>query len=341
MTKDGEKPQPRFTLTAAEGGQSLAFDEPIYVGRVAQAEVGGKQVTISLVVSAERVSRVHARISPTETGVSVEDLKSTNGTFVNDQRVVGQAGARHGDRIRFDVLEYVLKDARPPAMTIPAGAGPKAEAKGTVVRDPDKVEATVDEKDNAGRKGGTVVLQVNRNLPKEWGKSAGTILVSDEDLEKVNAAIDADKLAMSYATPTLLVISGDNSGQPFGLNPAGDISFWNIGSDPGKHDLNIVIGNASVSGYHAKLVFREQRWKIIDQMSTNGTFVNGQRFNVAFLSSKDHVRFGQVECLLLLPAPGTSGRTTNTLPPHAWRWALGVAALALGLWAAWAWLAGG
>jgi len=56
-----------------------------------------------------------------------------------------------------------------------------------------------------------------------------------------------------------------------------------------------------VSDFHAKLIRRGDRWKIVDQMSTNHTYVNGKAFNARFLSSRDHIRLGQVECLFLLP----------------------------------------
>jgi len=46
---------------------------------------------------------------------------------------------------------------------------------------------------------------------------------------------------------------------------------------------------------------------VLDQMSANGTFVNGKRSNVSYLAAGDRVRFGPVECVFLTsrssPAP--------------------------------------
>jgi pSer/pThr/pTyr-binding forkhead associated (FHA) protein len=53
------------------------------------------------------LSRQHARLVPTNTGVQVEDLGSTNGSFINGKRV--QHGfAAPGDEIGFDTLRFRL-----------------------------------------------------------------------------------------------------------------------------------------------------------------------------------------------------------------------------------------
>ena len=59
-----------------------------------------------------------------------------------------------------------------------------------------------------------------------------------------------------------------------------------------------------VSGRHAKIVNEGTRWKLIDQLAANGTFVNGNRTNMSFLSSGDRLRFGPVECIFQLPEAG-------------------------------------
>lgn len=49
------------------------------------------------------LSRQHARLTPTEDGLLVEDLGSTNGCLINDVRVE-RGLARHGDELGFDVV---------------------------------------------------------------------------------------------------------------------------------------------------------------------------------------------------------------------------------------------
>ena len=55
--------------------------------------------------------------------------------------------------------------------------------------------------------------------------------------------------------------------------------------------------DSGVSALHAKIVNEGERWKVLDQMSANGTYVNGKRSNVSYLTSGDRVRFGPVECI--------------------------------------------
>lgn len=52
------------------------------------------------------LSRGHARVEFADEGVTVVDLGSTNGTFVNDRRVVGGVFLASGDRIQFGALHF-------------------------------------------------------------------------------------------------------------------------------------------------------------------------------------------------------------------------------------------
>jgi hypothetical protein len=75
------------------------------------------------------LSRQHARLVPTNTGVQVEDLGSTNGSFINGKRV--QHGfAAPGDEIGFDTLRFRLTTpGQQPETARPAAAAPRAHAR--------------------------------------------------------------------------------------------------------------------------------------------------------------------------------------------------------------------
>ena len=69
------------TLTVTHGKQAglqLPMAEGILIGRSSDCQ---------LLLDDDYVSTRHARISRTATGFQVEDLGSTNGTFVNNQRI--------------------------------------------------------------------------------------------------------------------------------------------------------------------------------------------------------------------------------------------------------------
>ena len=58
------------------------------------------------------VSRMHARISVQDTHVVIEDLHSTNGVYVNEQRVAHGAVLRREDRILIGTTEISLSESR-------------------------------------------------------------------------------------------------------------------------------------------------------------------------------------------------------------------------------------
>ena len=53
------------------------------------------------------MSCMHARLLPTDDGVLVEDIGSTNGCFVNGKRVL-RGDVRVGDELGFDTLRFRL-----------------------------------------------------------------------------------------------------------------------------------------------------------------------------------------------------------------------------------------
>lgn len=60
----------------------------------------GRAPGCSLVFDEQYVSQVHSRVFVRDGSVFVEDLGSTNGTWVNGTRAVGQMPARLGDRVQ-------------------------------------------------------------------------------------------------------------------------------------------------------------------------------------------------------------------------------------------------
>lgn len=91
----------------------------------------GRDVTNDVVIGDAEVSRQHARITRTPGGYVLEDLGSTNGTFVNGERLTTPRILNPGDLIAFGETVTITFDAVAPeaAATV---ASPAAESPATV-----------------------------------------------------------------------------------------------------------------------------------------------------------------------------------------------------------------
>lgn len=92
---------PRYVLRAVIGegfGRNHPLTGPTTVGRAPES---------TLRLDETGISRQHARIVPSDDGVIVEDLNSTNGTYINGKRILRET-AQVGDEISFDTLRFRL-----------------------------------------------------------------------------------------------------------------------------------------------------------------------------------------------------------------------------------------
>jgi pSer/pThr/pTyr-binding forkhead associated (FHA) protein len=108
-------------LTDAAGGTHVLRDAVTTLGRAVENDV---------VIAAKRVSREHARLTRQGWRVVLEDLGSTNGTFLNGARVVAPVQLRDGDRIElggvaltFHDPEVTFRESPLPALSVDRPAG--------------------------------------------------------------------------------------------------------------------------------------------------------------------------------------------------------------------------
>ena len=92
---------PRFVLRGLSGeqfGRSFPLHANLNVGRADEA---------GLRIAQDGISRLHARLTPAGDEVLLEDMGSSNGTWLNGKRIT-RAQAVHGDEIRFDTQRFQL-----------------------------------------------------------------------------------------------------------------------------------------------------------------------------------------------------------------------------------------
>jgi len=113
-----------FQLVVRAGnltGQSFALDRPEIVL--------GRDLASDIVVTDAEVSRRHARIFLKGTSYVLEDLGSTNGTFVNGQRLTGPYILQPGEYINLGenaTIEFVAVEIDPDATLISSNLRPAA-----------------------------------------------------------------------------------------------------------------------------------------------------------------------------------------------------------------------
>lgn len=92
---------PRYVLRGVSGeafGRTYPVVGTTTVGRAPEC---------TLRIDEPGLSRTHARLLPTDEGMLLEDLGSTNGSYINGKRVL-RGEARVGDEIGFDTLRFRL-----------------------------------------------------------------------------------------------------------------------------------------------------------------------------------------------------------------------------------------
>src|SRR6266851_3571132 len=126
---------PVFKLTSTSGEQSI----DLQLGRKL---VVGRAVTSDVPIYDPTISRRHAEIVLTESGVRVTDLGSSNGTFLNGAKIT-EAEAGANDVVTFGKVAFRVKEVTaplprpqvvPPAEFASPKPGVKGGAAGTIVR---------------------------------------------------------------------------------------------------------------------------------------------------------------------------------------------------------------
>jgi pSer/pThr/pTyr-binding forkhead associated (FHA) protein len=262
--------------------------------------VVGRQAECDLQLTEGHASRKHARFSFVENAVWLEDLNSANGTFVNGTKINGKVKLAPGDRLRFDVEEFDFR--------VPSAAPAAADDGKTQYREP--ASAVVDAESSGMYKRPGAWAD-----PDAMGDGANkTKFIDPAQLKEMmnNAPAAAAVNTATIDGPHLHVVSGSRAGLNIKLTVGeSGVREWTIGS---QADREVQFQDSGVSALHAKIVNEGERWKVLDQMSANGTFVNGKRSNVSYLTAGDRVRFGPVECIFQVTRAGAVPRRAAASP---------------------------
>jgi len=96
---DEKEMMPYFTDPT--GREHLLSGEVVTIGRAVENDI---------VITSKRVSREHARVHRDGWRAVLEDLDSTNGTYLNDQRLLSPAELRDQDRVAIGDVVLIFHD---------------------------------------------------------------------------------------------------------------------------------------------------------------------------------------------------------------------------------------
>jgi pSer/pThr/pTyr-binding forkhead associated (FHA) protein len=298
------RPAARRKATAGTGGRLVSLTDGREYAIEGSSLVFGREAICDVVVPQKRVSRRHAEIIVTPKGYVVTDM-SSNGTFVNGERIVGQRLLSRADVVRVgdhefrfyadaavqpepvapqpaarsaaagaeyrlsDTLHGVPATPRPPGFGAGAGAGAPAAPPAAVpgVPSPSPITPAAD-----SAPGPEPVKAPEPSPPQPEPRRRPP----------------PPSPAVRGTLANLIVRKGRLKGHRFPIR----VPIVNVG----RAEYNdIVVPDPSVSTAHAKIQLREGIWMVVDLDSTNGTFVDGDRVSGdAPIAPGAVLRFGEV-----------------------------------------------
>jgi serine phosphatase RsbU (regulator of sigma subunit) len=151
--------------------------------------VMGRHPNCDIVVDASSVSRYHAQVLARDNGFYVEDLKSRNGTFVNEQRIENQRQLVDLDHVRICDLVFVFHDQTPPDSTLATEVARPGVAAVLIDDDPEKTKSSIMSKLDISADGKHMHISVSADVKLqaflELANSLGRSLSLDDVLPPV------------------------------------------------------------------------------------------------------------------------------------------------------------
>jgi hypothetical protein len=168
----------RFISGKYQGGEfPLGENKEIIIGRSSD---------LDMVLVEDMVSRRHARIACSDADISIEDLGSTNGTFVNGEKIK-RANLKEGDRVLIgtSILKVVVSDSngQPRRATGESQRGASGKTMSGAIDEiplPDLLQLL-----GTSKKSGVLVVQSDEDIGKIVMRKGQIVYASINDLEEV------------------------------------------------------------------------------------------------------------------------------------------------------------
>lgn len=292
----------QWVLRAMDSGHEFALQGEMLVGREAECQIP---------VLSGHISRYHAKIRATNNGVILEDLNSTNGTFVNGRRLTAPKVLALGDEVVFHTERFRLVSGRSGdaeatmIMASPARLVPRRDAVAAVpvkVPEPEPASDASIAADSASAsvpaaapplaKASEFVLPpvARVNVPDDATRIlSGVDIALKAERSRLHTQ-DTSRVAGSG--PRLVVMTAPLRGKVLNLSEQKLGTTWRIGRG---ESCEMRINEGTVSHDHARVVRSTDGWQIAVTSARNAMVVNGEVQTSHALRNGDRLLLGRME----------------------------------------------
>lgn len=301
--------EPRLLLKNLATGEEVPVVAELVAGR---NEHSGLRLTTT---DTSKPSGTHAILRGVNGVLSVEDMQSTNGTYVNDRRLPAheRVPLADGDRIRFHHAEFLVRIEAPigeRTVLVDAQPAQPQEAR-TVLVEPAAAKVIDPPQKDSARESPVKSSPAWISGPRaEPGKTVFAVRKPRDQASARAQELKKQVPADPVSEPQLTVFENGAPTRTIVLRAEEGRTEWTIGKEQPPSD--ILLDFPTVSALHARLINNDGRWQIADQLSSNGTWVDGAQVNRRYLGALSVLGFGEVECLFQLPETGFASAITGT-----------------------------
>ena len=250
-------------------------------GRITQVPLKWSEITIGrkegnvIRLTERNVSRFHAKIIKDNQGIAIQDLDSYNGVKVNGDRIHGKAFLKDGDIVHIGDYKIILKfeqDRDDITQELPPVVQKKLETALQTNAQVQQVEQRQLEE-----------ITPIKKVPEPQYESTAVVRMPTIQTE-IN--LQAEEIPDSVAR--LVLFAGHLPAKEFPLNK----TVMNIGR---TEENDIMLDHKSISREHARIVYENGVFKILDLKSANGVLVNGEQYVKTELKNGDIVELGHLK----------------------------------------------
>src|SRR3569623_304795 len=236
----------------------------------------GRKEGNAIRLTERNISRRHARLLTTDSGVVIEDLTSFTGVRVNGVRIEVPTPVRDGDQVAIGDYKLSVKLDGVELKAVAAARMPEANETATVPDVAAAARASAPAEENPAADG----------VPDAPTDAAPTI--------PLRTLVETNRQSDRQCTPPsrLVVVTTSLGGMEFRLDRPSLVICRTEEND-------IILNHPSISRHHAKIVRDGERYTVVDLQSANGVRVGGETYERVDVQPGDVIELGHVKLRLV------------------------------------------